>query len=82
MLGVFSDLQIDLAAKIRLTVGIRGDYYDADVVTELVANTGSADDSIVSPKLSLVLGPWNRTEVYLNWGRAFTATMPGVGWRP
>jgi outer membrane receptor protein involved in Fe transport len=71
MLGVFSDLQIDLAAKIRLTAGIRGDYYDADVVTELEANTGSADDSIVSPKLSLVLGPWNRTEVYLNWGRGF-----------
>jgi hypothetical protein len=71
MLGVFGDVEVQWTEKVRMMAGIRADYYDADVRTELVENTGQRDDSIVSPKLSWVLGPWSRTELYLNWGMGF-----------
>ena len=71
MLGVFGDLEIGWTDKVRMTAGIRGDYYDADVATELIENTGRRDDSIFSPKLSFIFGPWSSTELYLNWGRGF-----------
>jgi hypothetical protein len=71
MFGAFSDLEIGWTDKIRMIAGLRGDYYDADVATELTENSGRRDDSIVSPKLSFVFGPWNRTELYLNWGWGF-----------
>ena len=35
------------------------------------ANSGNKNDDIVSPKLSLVFGPWDKTEYYLNAGRGF-----------
>ena len=71
MLGAFGDLELGWTDKIRMLAGIRADYYDADVKTEIVENTGQRDDSIVSPKLSFIFGPWSRTELYLNWGRGF-----------
>lgn len=71
MLGAFSDFEIDWTEKVRMIAGIRGDYYDADVETELLENSGQGDDSILSPKLSFVFGPWSRTELYLNWGWGF-----------
>ena len=71
MLGLYGDVEIQWSEKIRMLAGIRGDYYDADVETELQENTGQRDDSIISPKLSFVLGPWSRTELYLNWGQGF-----------
>ena len=71
MLGLYGDVEIEWSEKIRMLAGIRGDYYDADVATELQENSGQRDDSIVSPKLSFVFGPWSRTELYLNWGQGF-----------
>jgi outer membrane receptor protein involved in Fe transport len=41
------------------------------VRSSLAANSGSADDSIVSPKFSLILGPWQETELFVNVGKGF-----------
>jgi len=71
MLGVFGDAEIQLTEKVQMKAGLRGDYYSADVETQLEENSGQRDDSIVSPKLSFVCGPWKRTELYLNWGQGF-----------
>lgn len=57
--------------SIRTTVGLRADHFDFDVDANLAINSGSASDSLVSPKLGLVLGPWNKTEVFFNVGRGF-----------
>ncbi len=35
------------------------------------AHSGSAADHLLSPKLSLILGPWRRTESFFNAGRGF-----------
>ncbi|SFG80931.1 Outer membrane receptor proteins, mostly Fe transport [Methylobacterium gossipiicola] len=56
---------------LRTSVGFRADTYYADVVADTAANSGKARDSIVNPKLGLVLGPWFDTELFVNYGGGF-----------
>lgn len=56
---------------IRTVLGLRGDRFDFDVDSNIPANSGSADDSIVSPKASLIVTPWDHTEFFANYGRGF-----------
>jgi outer membrane receptor protein involved in Fe transport len=56
---------------LRSELGLRFDYFDFDVSSNVAANSGTATDSIASPKASLVLGPWNETEYFINAGRGF-----------
>lgn len=56
---------------LRSIAGLRGDVYDFKVDSSLPANSGKAGDQMVTPKFSLVLGPWRRTELYLNYGQGF-----------
>jgi outer membrane receptor protein involved in Fe transport len=37
----------------------------------LGANSGKASDQMVTPKLALIFGPWQKTELYLNYGHGF-----------
>ena len=55
----------------RSQVGVRGDAYDFAVDASLAANSGKASDRMVTPKLALIFGPWQRTEFYLNYGQGF-----------
>jgi outer membrane receptor protein involved in Fe transport len=57
--------------KFRTTLGVRADYFDFKVDSSLAANSGSANDSIVSPKLTMVFGPWATTEIFVNFGEGF-----------
>jgi len=41
------------------------------VRSSLATNSGSAGDAIVSPKFSLILGPWSETEFFFNVGQGF-----------
>ena len=55
----------------RSVVGVRYDYYHANVSSNIALNSGSADDARPSPKLSLIFGPWANTELFANVGRGF-----------
>ncbi|MCC9603271.1 TonB-dependent receptor plug domain-containing protein [Stieleria sp. JC731] len=61
-----------LTPLLRSTIGLRGDFYRfhnrANVNT---ADTGTVDDTVLSPKLGIVLGPWSDSELYVNWGQSF-----------
>lgn len=57
--------------KFRTTLGLRADYFDFEVKSSLPLNSGTASDSIVSPKLTMVFGPWASTEVFVNLGEGF-----------
>lgn len=57
--------------KFRSVAGIRGDYYHNEVTSDFAANSGSANDRQASPKLSLIFGPWAKTEYYFNIGSGF-----------
>jgi hypothetical protein len=70
--GPFAEAAVRWSPKLRTTLGARLDGYWADVESELLsANSGSADDLLLSPKLTVVLGPWADTEVYANLGYGF-----------
>ncbi|NJD26135.1 MAG: TonB-dependent receptor [Betaproteobacteria bacterium] len=55
----------------RSQLGLRGDAYDFTVDASLPANSGKASDHVVTPKLALIFGPWQRTELYANYGQGF-----------
>lgn len=59
------------AEKLRTVAGVRHDFYTWDVESNVPLNSGKADDSITSPKLSVILGPWAKTEFYINGGYSF-----------
>ena len=48
---------------LRSVVGVRGDFYSFDVDSSIPENSGSEDDSMVSPKLSLIFGPWGQDRI-------------------
>jgi outer membrane cobalamin receptor len=56
---------------VRTSLGLRADRFQFDVTSALPENSGQTSDSIVSPKLAVVLGPWRETEVFLNVGQGF-----------
>lgn len=69
--GVFYKNTTQWAEKIRTVAGLRADFYAFDVDSDLDANSGKETDWIVSPKGTVVFGPWNSTELYLSGGFGF-----------
>jgi hypothetical protein len=57
--------------KFRTVAGVRYDNYRFNVRSSLADNSGRESDAILSPKLSLAFGPFNKTEFYFNAGRGF-----------
>jgi outer membrane receptor protein involved in Fe transport len=51
--------------------GLRADRYRFDVASDLAANSGTAHDTMLSPTVSLIFGPWASTEFYVNAGTGF-----------
>ena len=69
--GLFFQNSLRWAEKFRTVAGLRGDFFRGDVASSNAANSGGANDHLFSPKLSLIFGPWSKTEYYVNYGRGF-----------
>lgn len=69
--GVYFENTTRWSDKFRTVLGAREDYYDFDVTSSLAVNSGKTHASLFSPKLSLVFGPWSKTEFYVNAGAGF-----------
>ena len=69
--GVYFENNLQWTEKFRSVVGIRTDYYQFDVNSSLAVNSGNRKDHITSPKLSLIFGPWAKTEYFINYGEGF-----------
>ncbi|WP_244670648.1 TonB-dependent receptor [Rhodoplanes elegans] len=69
--GVWADHTIRWTDWLRTTVGVRRDWYRGSVSSDTVENSGDAAAAITSPKAGLVLGPWYKTELFLNGGYGF-----------
>ncbi len=70
-LGVFAELSTKWSQSIRSVLGIRADRYRFDVSSNNSVNSGNASEGLASPKASLIFGPWEKTELYLNAGKGF-----------
>ncbi|WP_426992231.1 TonB-dependent receptor [Methylomonas sp. CM2] len=66
--------------KVRTIAGLRGDFINNDVevldtgsgsANVAAANSGSRGKAMISPKLSLVIGPWYNTEYFFNIGYGY-----------
>lgn len=57
---------------LRSLVGLRADAIRLDLQSGVVPlNSGQVNDNRVSPKLSLIFGPWKDTEFFVNAGNGF-----------
>jgi outer membrane receptor protein involved in Fe transport len=70
-LGAYASQSVKVLPWLRADAGVRFDRFHFDVASSLAANSGTATDSIASPKLTLVFGPWAKTELFANVGRGF-----------
>jgi len=62
--GVYAQTSLQWSRWLRTTGGLRFDRYAFDV-------NDTRGASIVSPKLSMIFGPWRNTELYANAGGGF-----------
>lgn len=69
--GWYAKSEIRRNEKFRSIVGLRGDVYHFNVDSRQIENSGSRTDFIASPKLSLIFGPWAKTEYFINAGYGF-----------
>lgn len=70
-LGLWFENKVQWASWLRSVQGLRADAYDFSVDANLSANSGKASDQMVTPKFSAIFGPWQRSELYLNYGHGF-----------
>ncbi|HUJ16908.1 MAG TPA: TonB-dependent receptor [Nitrospirota bacterium] len=69
--SVYAQNRFQWSEKFRSIAGIRGDFYRWKVDSDNPLNSGEAHASLGSPKLSLIFGPWEKTEYYVNAGYGF-----------
>ena len=70
--GLYAEAELKPTSWLRIVPGLRGDLFQFNVQNStLPENAGSLTKGIVSPKLSVVFGPWAKTEFYLNGGMGF-----------
>jgi len=70
--GFYAENKVQWSDKFRTVATLRGDMGYADV-TSLVtpANSGTTSKFLPSPKLSIIFGPWSKTEFYVQGGFSF-----------
>ncbi|ACT48811.1 TonB-dependent receptor [Methylotenera mobilis] len=74
-LGLFTNLNTQWTDWLRTNVGLRWDGIKSEINNKggefNINNGGTGRDHQVSPKLGVVLGPFDKTEFYANWGHGF-----------
>lgn len=70
-LGAYVQNSTQWLPWMRSLAGVRADWYRFDVQSSIAPNSGRTNDGIVSPKLSLIFGPWAQTEFFVNAGTGF-----------
>jgi hypothetical protein len=69
--GLYAQGKVQVMDWLRVQAGLRADAVQFDVDDSDPLNSGSRDAGVLSPKLNVVIGPWDRTEFYLDAGDGF-----------
>jgi hypothetical protein len=70
-LALHAQARVQWLPKLRTLAGLRWDAFYWNVDANVPANAGSLGAQMVSPKLAIVLGPWAKTEIFVNAGLGF-----------
>lgn len=72
LVGIYGENEMGWSTWLRTVTGLRVDQFNAKVTSHAQAlNSGSATASKVSPKFSVIFGPWQKTEFFINAGKGF-----------
>jgi outer membrane cobalamin receptor len=72
LLGVYASNELTWSSWLRSVTGLRLDQLDAQVQSHTQTDySGRASATRASPKVSLIFGPWQRTEFFYNTGKGF-----------
>ena len=66
--GVYGENSTQWTQWLRSVAGVRYDRVKFDVESSIPENSGKKTASLTSPKLSFILGPWGKTEYFVNYG--------------
>ena len=69
--GVYAENATRWSDWFRTVAGVRADSYRFSVKSNNELNSGKVTASLANPKLSLIFGPWAKTEYYVNLGGGF-----------
>jgi hypothetical protein len=70
--GIYVENKVQWTDKFRSVLALRGDLDYFDVTSEVTpTNSGTSTTVLPSPKLSLIFGPWAKTEFYAQGGFDF-----------
>ena len=69
--GLYYENAIQWSDTFRSIAGVREDFYNARVDSDLTGSSGTTNARIASPKLSFIFGPFDKTEYFLNYGQGF-----------
>lgn len=69
--GLYAQTALGLTPWLRGIFGVRADQGRFQVDNLAGASSGRRTDAQLSPKLSLIAGPWEKTEFFFNAGRGF-----------
>jgi len=69
--GLYYENTYQWTDTLRSVAGVREDFYYAKVTSDRNENSGTTNAHITSPKLSLIFGPFSKTEYFLNYGQGF-----------
>ncbi len=76
-IGAYAREEIAWRDKLRLVGGARIDHYTfavddrLDVPADGVSSSGVRDAALISPKANLIVSPWKRLDLFVNFGRGF-----------
>lgn len=69
--AAYAQHELQWTPWLRSSAGVRVDGFLFDVTAIEPENSGDASDALVSPKGSLIFGPWKSTELYVNAGYGY-----------
>jgi len=70
--GVYAQNRTAWTNWLRSVIGVRADQVTMSMTAlNIPQNSGNAAQSKVSPKMALVLGPWDKTELFVDSGEGF-----------
>ena len=74
--GLFGQSQVEWTRYFRTQLGVRADLHRYDVTAQNPLNSGTGTSGITSPKVTAIIGPWQGTEFYANYGSGYHSNDP------